>query len=139
MKRSEPCSEHPEVLLALITYMGLTGWRSPAAHGLSRDLGLDEAKVAAALTRLPGLFVKDLSTKQRPGRNTRTRRMRGTRYVDRASTALRSRPRAGSMVDCRRPAIPLWGGSDVRPCWRLSAVCQRVNRTGGRHDWHDSR
>lgn len=58
MKRSEPYSEHLEVLLALITYMGLTGWRSRAPHGLSRDLGLDEAKVAAALARFPGLFRK---------------------------------------------------------------------------------
>lgn len=48
--------EYLEVLLALITYFGLTGWRSRSPNGLARDLSLDEELVTATLKFFPGLF-----------------------------------------------------------------------------------
>jgi hypothetical protein len=51
-------SEHLDTLLALITYLALTRWRSRSPNGLARDLGLDEATVTAALDSFPGLFRK---------------------------------------------------------------------------------
>ena len=58
MHRPSRYSQHLEVLLALITYLGLTGWRSRAPNGLSRDLGLDEASISVVLAGFPGLFRK---------------------------------------------------------------------------------
>jgi hypothetical protein len=49
---------HLDILLALITYMALTRWRSRSPNGLARDLGLDEAKIVTALDSFPGLFRK---------------------------------------------------------------------------------
>lgn len=46
------------MLLALITYFGLAGWRSRSPNGLARDLGLDEHLITAALNGFPGLFRK---------------------------------------------------------------------------------
>ena len=49
---------HLDILLALITYMALTRWRSRSPNGLARDLGLDEAKIVTGLDSFPGLFRK---------------------------------------------------------------------------------
>ncbi|MFI5998423.1 hypothetical protein ACIBAC_42070 [Streptomyces sp. NPDC051362] len=45
-----------DTLIALITYMALTRWRSRSPNGLSKDLGLAEDVVTRALTGFPGLF-----------------------------------------------------------------------------------
>ena len=51
-------SNHLDNLIALITYLGLTRWRSRSANGLSRDLGLDERSITSTLDAYPGLFRK---------------------------------------------------------------------------------
>jgi hypothetical protein len=51
-------SRYQDTLLALITYLGLAGWRSRSPNGLSRDLGLDEQLITATLAEFPGLFRK---------------------------------------------------------------------------------
>ncbi|MFJ8936440.1 hypothetical protein ACIRL0_12100 [Streptomyces sp. NPDC102365] len=45
-----------DTLIALITYMALTRWRSRSPNGLSKDLGLAEDVVTCALNGFPGLF-----------------------------------------------------------------------------------
>ncbi|MDT5029252.1 MAG: hypothetical protein QOE61_5678 [Micromonosporaceae bacterium] len=47
---------HLEVLVALVSYLALTGWRSRTPNGLARDLGLDESRITDALVGFPGLF-----------------------------------------------------------------------------------
>jgi hypothetical protein len=47
-----------DTLIALITYMALTRWRSRSPNGLSKDLGLAEDVVTHALNGFPGLFRK---------------------------------------------------------------------------------
>jgi hypothetical protein len=54
-------SRHLDNLLALITYLALTRWRSRSPNGLSRDLGLDETAITTTLNGFPGLFRKSRS------------------------------------------------------------------------------
>lgn len=51
-------SVHLDVLMALITYLALTGWRSRSPRGLSRDLRFDEGAILSALDGFSGLFRK---------------------------------------------------------------------------------
>ena len=46
------------MLLALITYFALTGWRSRSPNGLARSLALDEKSIMDTLVEFPGLFRK---------------------------------------------------------------------------------
>ncbi|MET8860724.1 hypothetical protein [Streptomyces sp. NPDC004579] len=50
--------EHLDLLIALITYMALTRWRSRSPNGLASDLGLPESDVKRTLDEFPGLFRK---------------------------------------------------------------------------------
>ncbi|MFJ7969070.1 hypothetical protein [Streptomyces sp. NPDC096324] len=50
--------EHLDLLIALITYMALTRWRSRSPNGLASDLGLLESDVKRTLDEFPGLFRK---------------------------------------------------------------------------------
>jgi hypothetical protein len=65
--RSRRYSDHVEVLLALITYLGLTSWRSRTPNGLARDLRLDEGAVTEALELFPGLFRRGLNNETPAG------------------------------------------------------------------------
>lgn len=56
MRKTSGYLAHIDVLLALITYFALTGWRSRSPQGLARDLGLEEQRIQDALTAFPGLF-----------------------------------------------------------------------------------
>src|SRR5258708_24687852 len=58
MAQEPSYSGHLDNLLALITYLGLTRWRSRSANGLSRDLGLDERCIPSTVDAYPGLFRK---------------------------------------------------------------------------------
>ncbi len=58
MTRQRRYNDHLDVLLALVTYLGLCAWRSRSPNGLARDLGLDETSITIALNNFPGLFRK---------------------------------------------------------------------------------
>lgn len=58
MAEASPYDEQLDTLIALITYMGLTRWRSRSPNGLAQDLGLSEMAVARALNEFPGIFRK---------------------------------------------------------------------------------
>ncbi|WP_406270832.1 hypothetical protein OHT93_19585 [Streptomyces sp. NBC_00191] len=47
-----------DILIALITYMALTRWRSRSPNGLAKDLGLSEEAVTRTLDEFPGIFRK---------------------------------------------------------------------------------
>jgi hypothetical protein len=50
--------EQLDILIALITYMALTRWRSRSSNGLAKDLGLSERAIKATLDGFPGIFRK---------------------------------------------------------------------------------
>src|ERR1039457_3691506 len=56
--KDHPYSDRLDNLLALITYLALTRWRSRSPNGLSRDLGMGESAIIATLDTFPGLFRK---------------------------------------------------------------------------------
>jgi hypothetical protein len=49
-------SDHLDILLALVTYLALTQWRSRSPAALAQDLGLDETEITLVLKGFPGLF-----------------------------------------------------------------------------------
>jgi hypothetical protein len=48
--------EHLDLLIALVTYLGLSQWRSRSPNGLGRDLGWEETRISETRNRFPGLF-----------------------------------------------------------------------------------
>ena len=60
---SRQYDDHLDMLIALITYLGLTRWRSRSPNGLARDLSLDETAVTRTLTAFPGLFRRSPDTR----------------------------------------------------------------------------
>jgi hypothetical protein len=73
MNRSAPTyNDHLDTLTALITYLGLTSFRSRTPRGLAESLGLDESSVVNTLDGFPGLFRKGSNPSPRTGQLTYT-------------------------------------------------------------------
>lgn len=52
-------SDHLDLLLALITYLALTQWRSRSPNALATELCLPEEQIVSVLDGFPGLFRKN--------------------------------------------------------------------------------
>lgn len=100
-------SDHLDMLLALISYLALTQWRSRSPNALATELCLPEEQIVSVLDGFPGLFRKNpephpTAVGEQPSYTLYARyARRRLREIDAAGSRV---PRANELVSAPEPA-----------------------------------